>query len=67
MKKKDKLVDLKFNQIVHSTDLAWLIEFEHDKEAIWIPKSQCEVDEDDNIVTMRETVAVEKEIEGYAI
>jgi hypothetical protein len=65
--KRDKLVDLKYHDIIHKTELAYLIQFEHDKEAVWIPKSQCDVDEDDRIVTMRESAAIEKEIEGYAI
>lgn len=63
---KTPLVDLKFQHIVTDTDLAWLFYFSDEADAVWIPKSQCEVDEEDCIVTMKETLAIEKEIEGYA-
>lgn len=63
---KSPLVDLKFQYIAHETDLAYMFYFSDEDDAVWIPKSQCEVDEEDCIVTMKETLAIEKEIEGYA-
>jgi len=65
--KRDKLVDLKYFSVVHETDDAYLICFDADKESVWLPKSQCQLDEDDNIATMKESLAIEKEIEEYAI
>lgn len=66
MSKKNPLVDLKYKHIVHDTQGAWLISFDDDEEPVWFPKEAVEVDEDDNIVTMREGLAIEKGVEGYA-
>lgn len=63
--KKKQLVDLKYKAIVHETPAAWLISFDPDEEPVWFPKDAVEVDEEDNIVTMREGLAVEKGVEGY--
>lgn len=63
--KKRQLVDLKYKHIVHETQAAYLIAFDDDTQE-WFPKEAVEVDEDDNIVTMRESLAVEKGVEGFA-
>lgn len=63
--KKKQLVDLKYKHIVHDTAEAWLISFNDDEDPVWFPKEAVEVDEDDNIVTMREGLAIEKGVEGY--
>lgn len=62
-----KLTDLKYEGITAETSLAYGFQFEGKDELVWIPKSQCEVDEDTNTVTMSESLAVDKEIEGNAI
>ncbi len=65
MSKGNRIVDIKFVDLVHHTDGAWLILFEEGEKAIWIPKSMCEVDEDDKVVSMKESVAIDKEIDKY--
>lgn len=65
MKKQSRLVDLKFKHIIHDTADAWLIAFDEDTQE-WFPKSAVEVDEEDSIVTMREGLAIEKGVEGFA-
>jgi hypothetical protein len=64
---KTELVDLEYRRIVHETPAAYLIDFDRGKEAIWLPKSQCEVDEDRNTVTCSHRLAEDKEIEDYAV
>jgi hypothetical protein len=56
---------LKYKHIIHETPDAVLIQFEDDAEGVWFPKARVEIDEDDNVVTMREGLAVEKGVEGY--
>lgn len=65
-----KLIDLGFDDVAAETDMAYLIQFEKGGKGkepvnIWLPKSQCEVDEDTKTVTMAEAFAVYKGIEGY--
>lgn len=61
----EKLIDLEYYAIVAETDLAYGFDFDDGKsDLVWIPKSQCEIDEKDRVVTMKEALAVEKEIEG---
>lgn len=45
-------------ELIHETELAWLMLIE-DQE-VWLPKSQCEFDEDDGTVLVPEWLAVEK-------
>lgn len=47
-------------QIKHETDLAYLF---HDGQiSVWLPKSQCEWDEDDKAMSIPEWLAYEKEL-----
>jgi len=62
---KSDLVDVKYSHIKHETDKAFL--FEIGEKDVWIPKSACEVDETASIVTMRDRLATEKEIEDYVL
>lgn len=48
-----------FERLVHQTTDAWLIETDSGDE-VWLPKSQCELDEDDNTVEVPEWLAIEK-------
>lgn len=62
---EDRIVDLKFDDIIHKTDHAYLFLF-GDKE-VWLPKSWVEVDKRDKVVSIFQSRAEEKEIEGFAI
>lgn len=64
---KKRIVDLKYDAIKHETNDAYLFYFSDDHPDVWIPKSWCEVDEQDKIVSLPEHRAVEKEIEGYVV
>lgn len=46
--------------IVHLTEKAVLIKDAEDADAVWLPLSQVEVDEADNVVTLPEWLALEK-------
>lgn len=59
-----RLLDLKYTRIVHETEKAYLLAFNYKK--VWLPKSIIELHEDDNIVTVPEDIAVDREIENYA-
>jgi len=48
--------------IMHQTDGAWLVKYDADEEAIWIPKSMGEYDEDSGQLTLPENYALEKEM-----
>lgn len=52
-----RLVDLDA-RFLHETEKARRFEFEN--ATVWVPKSQHEWDEDNNIVTMPEAIAQEK-------
>lgn len=65
MSRSKKIVDLKYNEIIHETDAATLFLFGEEQE-VWLPKSWTEIDERDHIVSLPEFRAVEKEIEEYA-
>jgi len=47
-----------FDELIKETEIAWLVKI--DKEEIWFPKSQCELDEDDKKVEVPEWLAIEK-------
>lgn len=55
-----RLVDLNVDRWVTSTPRAWLVII--DGKRIFCPKSICEFDEDEGIVTMPEWLAIEKEL-----
>jgi hypothetical protein len=60
-----RVVDLKFSRIKHETEKAFLFVF-GSKHEVWLPKSLCEVDLQDKVVTLPENIAVDREIENYA-
>lgn len=62
---KDHIVDLKFDDIMHETDHAYLFSF--GGKEVWLPKAWVEVDERDKVISIRQSRAEEKEIEGFAI
>lgn len=54
---KVELVDIA-GEIKHETEKAYL--FYDGSKTVWIPKSQCEWDEMDKVMTMPERVAMDK-------
>lgn len=60
-----KIVDLKYDDIIHETEAAHLFNF--GGKEVWLPRSWCEVDERDKVVSLPEDRAIEKEIEGFVI
>lgn len=53
------VVDLEA-ELVHETEKARLFNFDEDKDNVWIPKSQHEWDPEESVVTMWESVALDK-------
>lgn len=54
-------------RIVHESDLAWLFEPAPGLDPggaieVWLPKSQCEWDEDEQVMTVPEWLAKAKEL-----
>lgn len=58
MMTKSDLIDLDASY-VHDTAGAWLLDFGL-AEPVWIPKSQCEFDREDQICTMGMRIAIDK-------
>ena len=48
-------------RLIHSTIDAMLFETEMQNE-IWLPKAACQFDEDTGTLTLRESLAIEKEL-----
>ena len=57
--KKDKLCDIA-GEIQVETEKAY--RFFDGKTSVWVPKSQCEWDPDEKVMTMPEWLAIEKEL-----
>lgn len=51
-------VEIAFDEIVHSTDLTWLVDFGFKTE--WVPASQCKINEEDKVVEMPEWLAIDR-------
>ena len=58
VKRHHNILDYEFEDIINETENAWLILIR--EEEIWFPKSQVEVDEDNNTISMPEWLATEK-------
>lgn len=56
---KRELVDIA-GEVHGETELAF--RFDDGTQAVWLPKSQCQWDADDQIMTMPEWLAKEKEL-----
>ena len=60
------VVILDYEEVLTETDLAWKLlldssdPWEQEKE--WFPKSQCELDEEENTITVPKWLAIEKEL-----
>lgn len=67
MARQEKIVDLKYDRIIHETESAILFFFDADKCEVWLPRSWIEVNEHDQVVSLPERRAIEKEIEGFAV
>jgi len=61
----DEVIDVSV-QLLHETSSEWLVTYSIPEEAVWVPKSQCQLEESghDGIYTLwiPEWLAVEKEI-----
>jgi hypothetical protein len=53
-----ELIDIEYDELKHETDMAYLVIIDGDE--VWIPKSVCELDEDNQIIEVQEWFA-EKE------
>ena len=54
----DDTVEINFDSVEVETDLAWLLDM--GDAVIWLPKSGCEIDEQDRTVQVPVRLAVEK-------
>jgi len=50
-----------YDELLTQTDAAWLLRF--DNEQIWLPKSQCDIDERTKEIDIPEWLAIEKGLE----
>lgn len=66
----DELVEITYQYIEATTDLAWLMEFndtdDEDSKLEWLPKSECDIiDADECILQIPKWLLIEKELECY--
>ena len=60
------LITIDFVEVLKETDLAWLLLLDSSdpwkpvKE--WFPRSVCEIDEDEGVISVPEWLAIEKEL-----
>lgn len=59
-KDNDDILLFDFDHIEAETEKAWLIVFEDD--SVWLPKSRCQVDRDNNVIHVPRWLAKEKEL-----
>ncbi len=62
----NETLELEYVEIIKETPMAILFEFAEDEE-VWLPKSRITVIEEDYIVEVPEWLAMDKEIEDYAV
>jgi hypothetical protein len=55
----DEMVEIFFEELEHETVDAWLI-VTADGDKVWLPKSQCELDENDSSVEVPEWLAIKE-------
>jgi hypothetical protein len=51
---------IEYEEIEEETDKAWLLLVEED--SVWLPKSQCSIDEDRNLIYVPVWLAEQKEL-----
>lgn len=54
MQKREE-VESDYDELIHTSSDAWLLRF--DDVEYWFPQSQCDIDEEDKIITMPEWMA----------
>lgn len=64
--KNHDIITLKYERIVTETEKATLFEFEGSERA-WFPKRVTDIDVGDKTVQVPSTLAVEHEVENYAV
>jgi hypothetical protein len=62
----DSVEEIPYIRIVKETGLAWLVLFNDDNpicpQQEWLPKSQCEIDEDEETISIPEWLCLEKDL-----
>lgn len=66
MKKRRKIVTLKYDGIAHRTAEATLFRFAGGEKA-WFPDSVTDIDPGDMTVQVPEDLVIEKEVEDYVV
>ena len=60
------IITIDFEEIKHETDLAWLLLLDgsdpFDPVQVWLPRSQCEIDEELGVAYVPEWLAIEKDL-----
>ena len=56
---------LVYDDIIVDRDLSWLLKF--DDREVWLPKSQCSIDEDEFEVIIPSWLVEENELESFIL
>jgi hypothetical protein len=56
----DRIIDVEVDGLATQTEKAWCVR--HGRKMIWVPKSLAEYDPCDNVITLPEWLAQEKEL-----
>ena len=56
----EEVVEINFDEVIKETALAYLIRIDEDE--IWLPKSQCDMDQAGHVVDIPEWLALDKDL-----
>lgn len=57
---RDELIPIDYDALITSTDEAWLLEI--DDRQIWLPQSQCEIDEENSTILVPKWLCDEEDL-----
>jgi len=57
---RDELLTIDYDALLHEGEMAWLIEI--DGRQVWLPKSECELDEDDGTIEVPKWICDEEDL-----
>lgn len=57
---RDELQTIDYDALIHEGEQAWLVDI--DGRELWLPKSQCEIDEDDSTIEVPQWICDEEDL-----
>ncbi len=57
---RDELLTIDYDALIHTGEQAWLLDIAG--RELWLPKSQCEIDEDDSTIEVPRWICDEEDL-----